>query len=90
MRLVTRNGYDWTSRFPLIAAAAVALRARSFLIDGEAVACDSDGLPLFDHLRYRRQDGRVFLYAFDMLELNGRDRRREPLEVRKSALDGHS
>ena len=41
---------------------------------------------MFDRLRYRRQDGRVFLYAFDLLELNGRDMRREPLEVRKSAL----
>jgi hypothetical protein len=70
---------------PLIAAAAETLRARSFLIDGEAVACDGDGLPVFDRLRYRRQDGRVFLYAFDLLELNGRDMRREPLEVRKSA-----
>ena len=88
VRLLTRNGYDWTGRFPLIAAAAETLRARSFLIDGEAVACDGDGLPVFDRLRYRRQDGRVFLYAFDLLELNGRDMRREPLEVRKSALAG--
>jgi bifunctional non-homologous end joining protein LigD len=88
VRLLTRNGYDWTGRFPRIAAAAEALRARSFLIDGEAVACDGDGLPVFDRLRYRRQDGRVFLYPFDLLELNGRDMRREPLEVRKSALAG--
>jgi hypothetical protein len=55
---------------------------------GKAVACDGDGVPVFDRLRYRRQDGRVFLYAFDLLELNGRDMRREPLEVRKSALAG--
>jgi ATP dependent DNA ligase domain len=88
VRLLTRNGHDWTGRFPLIAAAAETLRARSFLIDGEAVACDSDGLPVFDQLRYRRQDGRVFLYAFDLLELDGRDMRREPLEVHKSALAG--
>jgi bifunctional non-homologous end joining protein LigD len=88
VRLLTRNGYDWTGRFPLIAAAAETLRARSFLIDREAVACDGDGLPVFDRLRYRRQDGRVFLFAFDLLELNGRDMRREPLEVRKSALAG--
>jgi bifunctional non-homologous end joining protein LigD len=88
VRLLTRNGHDWTGRFPRIAAAAETLRARSFLIDGEAVACDGDGLPVFDQLRYRRQDGRVFLYAFDLLELNGRDMRREPLEVRKSALAG--
>jgi bifunctional non-homologous end joining protein LigD len=50
------------------------------------VACDGDGLPVFDRLRYRRQDGRVFLYAFDLLELNGQDMRRAPLEVRKAKL----
>jgi bifunctional non-homologous end joining protein LigD len=81
-----RNGYDWTGRFPLIAEAAGMLRARSFLIDGDAVACDGDGLPMFDRLRYRRQGGRVFLYGFDLLELNEQDRRRERLEVRKGAL----
>jgi bifunctional non-homologous end joining protein LigD len=62
------------------------LRAQSFVIDGEAVACDGDGLPVFDRLRYRRQDGRQFLYAFDLLELNGQDMRRKPLEVHKRAL----
>jgi ATP-dependent DNA ligase len=71
VRLITRNGHDWSGRFPLIAEAAGALRARSFLIDGEAVACDGDGLPSFDRLRYRRGDGAVFLYAFDLIELNG-------------------
>jgi ATP-dependent DNA ligase len=72
VRLLTRNGHDWSGRFPLIAEAAGALRARSFLIDGEAVACDGDGLPVFDRLRYRRQDGRVFLYAFDCSNSMGR------------------
>jgi ATP-dependent DNA ligase len=57
VRLLTRNGIDWTARYPLIAAAAGAPRARSFLLDGEAVACDGDGVPVFDRLRYRRQDG---------------------------------
>ena len=42
------------------------------------MACDGDGLPVFDRLRYRRQDGRVFLLAFDLLEVNGWDVRREP------------
>jgi hypothetical protein len=55
-------------------------------VDGEAVACDRDGLPSFDRLRYRRGDGTVFLFAFDLLELNGDDLRREPLEVRKREL----
>ena len=86
VRLLTRNGHDWTSRFPLIAEAAGALKVRSFLVDGEAVACDADGMPSFDRLRYRRQDGAVFLFAFDLLEINGQDLRREPLEQRKTAL----
>src|SRR5215468_9852773 len=45
VRLFTRNGHDWTGRFPLIARAALSLKAVSCLIDGEAVACDGDGLP---------------------------------------------
>jgi ATP-dependent DNA ligase len=84
--LLTRNGVDWSARFPLIFEAAGALQVRSFLLDGEAVACDGDGLPVFDRLRYRRQDARVFLYAFDLLELNGQDLRREPIEIRKRQL----
>ena len=86
VRLFTRNGHDWTGRFPLIATAANALKARSCLIDGEAVACDDDGLPVFDRLRYRRDDGRVFLYAFDLIELDGNDLRRERIERRKVLL----
>jgi bifunctional non-homologous end joining protein LigD len=86
VRLLTRNGHDWADRYPLIADAARALRVRSCLIDGEAVACDGNGMPVFDRLRYRRQDGAVFLFAFDLLELDGRDLRREPLEVRKATL----
>src|ERR671925_1676616 len=86
VRLFTRNGHDWTGRFPLIAHAALSLKATSCLLDGEAVACDRDGMPCFDRLRYRRQDGRVFLYAFDLLELDGRDLRRERIERRKVLL----
>jgi len=40
VRLFTRTGHDWTGRFPLIAPAALSLKAASCLIDGEAVACD--------------------------------------------------
>jgi ATP-dependent DNA ligase len=54
------------------------LKVRSCLIDSEAVACDENGLAVFEQLRYRRQDARVFLYAFDLLDL-----RREPLETRR-------
>ena len=39
-----------------------------------------------DKLRHRSHDPEVFLVAFDLLELNGDDLRREPLEVRKQTL----
>src|SRR5262245_34402946 len=73
VRLFTRNGHDWRARFPLIVAATIALRVRSCLIDGEAVCCDENGLAVFQDLRRRQNDDRVFLYAFDLLELNGAD-----------------
>jgi bifunctional non-homologous end joining protein LigD len=40
----------------------------------------------FDRIRYRRHDASVFLYAFDLIELNGDDLRRDPLNVRKATL----
>jgi ATP-dependent DNA ligase len=83
VRLFTRRNYDWTERFPAIVGTARALRARSFLIDGEAVCCDETGTPVFAMLRQRRNEARVFLYAFDLLQLDRRDMRREPIEVRK-------
>ena len=86
VRLFTRNGYDWTERFPLIRAGMAALRVRSCLIDGEAVCCEVDGVPSFELLRYRHHDGAVFLYAFKLLELDGRDLRPTPLEERRAAL----
>jgi bifunctional non-homologous end joining protein LigD len=62
------------------------LRPRSCTIDGEAVVCDSNGMVSFDHIRYRRRDSSAFLYAFDLIELNGDDLRRDPLESRKATL----
>jgi bifunctional non-homologous end joining protein LigD len=41
---------------------------------------------VFDRIRYRRHDGKAFLYAFDLIGLNGDDLRREPLDVRKRSL----
>jgi bifunctional non-homologous end joining protein LigD len=59
---------------------------RSCIIDGEAVACDDKGVASFDLIRHHRTEERVFLYAFDLIELNGDDLRREPLEVRNATL----
>jgi ATP-dependent DNA ligase len=86
VRLYNRPGNDLTDRFPLIVEALAQLRSRSCVIDGEAVACGEDGIASFDRIRYRRHDGSVFLYAFDLIELDGDDLRREPLAVRKATL----
>jgi len=86
VRLLTRNGYDWSARFRLILEAASELRVRSCLIDGEAVACDDNGLAVFERLRRNHDARAVFLFAFDLLELDGVDLRREPLETRKATL----
>jgi bifunctional non-homologous end joining protein LigD len=86
VRLYSRPGNDFTRRFPLIVETLANLRSKSCVIDGEAVACDDNGLAVFDRIRYRCHDGKVFLYAFDLIELNGDDLRREPLDVRKATL----
>jgi hypothetical protein len=54
------------------------------ILDGEAVCCDDDGMPSFDRVRYRRYDASVFPYAFDLIELNSDDLRREPLSTYRS------
>ena len=88
VRLITRNGYDLAARFPLAATAIAALPARSCVVDGEAIAVDDNGLSVFDLIRCRRQDHAVTLCAFDLIELDGEDLRREPIEVRKRTLKG--
>jgi ATP-dependent DNA ligase len=57
------------------------LKVRSCLIDGEIVCCDERGLARFDVLRRRRNEAAAFLFAFDLLELDG-----TPLEVREATL----
>ncbi len=72
-RLITRNGYDFTSRFPLATAAVASLPVRSCVIDSEAIACDDNGLAVFEMIRWRRYDHAVTLCAFDLLELDRTD-----------------
>jgi bifunctional non-homologous end joining protein LigD len=86
VRLYSRPGNDFTRRFPLIVEALARLRSRSCILDGEAVASDDNGVASFDLIRHHRANGSVFLYAFDLIELNGEDLRRDPLEVRKATL----
>jgi bifunctional non-homologous end joining protein LigD len=87
VRLITRNGTDLTSRFPFIETAVAALPARSCVVDGEAIVCDNiTGLAVFDLMRGHRRIAGAVLCAFDLIELNGEDLRRYPIEKRKSLL----
>jgi bifunctional non-homologous end joining protein LigD len=73
VRLFTRNGYDFTTRFPKIAAAVAALPVRSWVVDGEAIVVNREGLSVFDLLRFRQTDHAAVLCAFDLIELDGKD-----------------
>ena len=84
-RLFTRNGHDWTKRFPWIVQAALKNREQHFVIDGEAVVLGVDGVSDFNALHSRKHDSEVQLYAFDVLAL-GEDLRQLPLSMRKSNL----
>jgi bifunctional non-homologous end joining protein LigD len=85
-RLITRNGRDLADRFPLAAEAIEALPVRSCVIDGEAIVCDDDGLAVFDLIRGHGRNASAILCAFDLLEVDGEDVRREPIENRKRRL----
>ncbi len=85
----TRSGLDWTNRFPGLARAAFALPCRNALLDGEAVVFDEKGLSDFAMLVSALEAGhsaRVEFVAFDLLVLDEKDLRREPLRARKALL----
>ena len=86
VRLITRAGNDFSSRFPFIAMAVAKLPVRSYLINGEAIVCDENGLAVFDLIRRHGTLASAVHVAFDLLELDGKDLRRQPIEIRKHLL----
>jgi bifunctional non-homologous end joining protein LigD len=86
VRLYSRNAYDWTGRLAAIATAAERIKAKSFTIDGEAVALGPDGLSWLEELRRREAANTASLYAFDLIEHDGEDMRNRPFLDRKAAL----
>jgi bifunctional non-homologous end joining protein LigD len=87
-RVFTRNGYDWSDRYPSIVRAAANLRCQSAIIDGEAIVQDGNGASDFEALQsdMRWRPDSIFLYAFDLMHLNGTDLRQQTLSVRRSIL----
>jgi ATP-dependent DNA ligase len=81
VRLFSRNGYDWTSRYPWIAEAARKIRQKRFVLDGEAVILGVDGIADFNALHSRQHDEEVQFCAFDILVEGGDDLRTLPLHL---------
>jgi bifunctional non-homologous end joining protein LigD len=77
---------NYTDRFSAIAAAAARLKADSFTIDGEAVVIGPDGLSRFEELRRQGGARTAVLFAFDLIERDGKDLRDRPFIERKAAL----
>src|SRR4051794_19192606 len=86
VRLFTRNGHDWSHRYPMIVEAALRNRISSFVIDGEAVLLGVDGISDFNGLHSRKHDDEVQLYAFDILIRERDDLRPLPLHLRRNHL----
>jgi bifunctional non-homologous end joining protein LigD len=82
--LVSRKDHIYKRFETLNAEIAAALRVRSAILDGEIVSLDKRGKSQFYRLMFRRGPARF--YAFDILELNGRDLRSLPLLKRKELL----
>ena len=85
----TRRGHDWSHLYSSLLDSAGALGSDSAIIEGEVIVQNAAGLPDFDGLRRelakRKPKGLVFM-AFDLLHLDGRDLRSEPVEGRRERL----
>jgi DNA ligase D-like protein (predicted ligase) len=87
VRLISRHLKNVTRQYPGVAAAIVKIRADSALLDGEVVALDRNGRPSFQDLHHRASAGtRIVYYAFDALQIDGRDIMKRPLEERRDVL----
>ena len=90
VRLITRNGLDWSTKLPDITRAIARLKPDRLLLDGELVALRPDGLSSFAALQAALSEGGhrggLFFYGFDLLHLDGWDLRGCRLADRKAAL----
>ena len=84
----TRNGFDWTDRYPRIVEAAAKLRCKSAILDGEVIVQDRRGASDFEALQagLRSKAAPLIFYAFDLLHLDGKDYRDLPLVERRAKL----
>lgn len=89
-RLLSRNNNDLAEKFPEVVDAVAALDVQDAVIDGEVVALDEQGRSSFQLLQaYDLGQVRppIVFYAFDLLQLNGKNLQHLPLSERKAELE---
>ena len=85
VKLLSSNLKDATRLYPTVAREVARLNAESVLLDGEVVAIDDEGRPSFQALHHQTAHTVVY-YAFDVLQLDGRDLTATPLDERRELL----
>ena len=87
-RAFTRNGHDWSDKYAPIVQAALRLKCRSAVLDGEMIVQDAEGRSDYGALRRAigSQPHRLVFYAFDLLSLDGTDLRSLPCIERRERL----
>jgi hypothetical protein len=89
-QLLTRNGLDWTGKYPSVTAALLHLRVKTAYLDGELCGVDDAGLPSFAQTQAATDgecDAQLVFYAFDILHIAGWDVSNLPLIKRKALLE---
>ena len=89
-RVLSRNEKDLGSKFPEVKDSIAALKIQDAVIDGEIVALDEKGRSSFQLLQafeMNQERPPILFYAFDLLQLNGKDLRNLPVEQRKAKLE---
>jgi bifunctional non-homologous end joining protein LigD len=87
--MFSRNGHDWSAKFPSLTATLARVPLTSAWLDGEVVAIEPDGRTSFSALQdalSRGVDTSLVYYVFDLLYLDGFDLRKAPLSERKRLL----
>ena len=82
----SKQGHDFTHRFPEITRAFLRFPARTAIVDAELTACDGQGMPDFSAL-LSGQHNFLCVWAFDLLMINDKDLRQLPYVERKSRLE---
>ncbi|MFM0137842.1 DNA ligase D [Caballeronia grimmiae] len=88
VKLFTRNGHDWTGKFPTLKSEIQKLTVSSAWLDGEIVVL-KDGIPSFSALQDAidgGNSGEIVFFLFDLMYLDGHDLRRVPLWSRRARL----